>query len=124
MMVFCSVLSWLKGLAPLTPEQLDVLFITNTDFEVSCISHALFKAIHDAVLSLKLALKHVQPSSKREGFVTVPGVTWDDIGAMHAIREELQMSILVMTRFCWRFMSMNLITRLQSSTENSLDLWG
>lgn len=41
------------------------------------------------------ALKHVQPSAKREGFATVPDVTWDDIGALHKIREELQMAILV-----------------------------
>ena len=40
------------------------------------------------------ALKHVQPSSKREGFATVPDVTWTDIGALYHIREELQMAIV------------------------------
>lgn len=43
------------------------------------------------------ALKHVQPSSKREGFATVPDTTWDDIGALADIREELEVSILVRT---------------------------
>lgn len=41
------------------------------------------------------ALKLVQPSAKREGFATVPDVTWDDIGSLSNIREELQMDILV-----------------------------
>ena len=40
---------------------------------------------------------HVQPSAKREGFATVPDVTWDDIGALDDVREELKMSILVST---------------------------
>jgi len=41
------------------------------------------------------ALKKVVPSSKREGFVTVPNVTWDDIGSLKKIREELHMAMLV-----------------------------
>lgn len=40
------------------------------------------------------ALKHVQPSSKREGFATIPDVSWSDIGALYHIREELQMAIV------------------------------
>ena len=31
------------------------------------------------------AIKKVQPSSKREGFVTVPKVSWDDIGALDKV---------------------------------------
>jgi len=41
------------------------------------------------------ALKKVVPSSKREGFVTVPNVTWDDIGSLKKIRQELHMAMLV-----------------------------
>jgi ribosome biogenesis ATPase len=59
---------------PLTASQLAPLCITSHDFT--------------------LALKQVQPSSKREGFATVPDVTWADIGALHATREELHMSIV------------------------------
>ena len=44
---------------------------------------------------LKEALKIVQPSAKREGFATVPDITWDDVGALESIREELSISILV-----------------------------
>lgn len=40
------------------------------------------------------AMKNVQPSSKREGFATVPDVTWDDVGALEKIRGELTLSIL------------------------------
>ena len=40
-------------------------------------------------------MKSVQPSSKREGFATVPDVTFDDIGALKDVREELTMAILV-----------------------------
>ena len=44
------------------------------------------------------ALKKVVPSAKREGFATVPDTTWDDIGALELIREELSMSILAPIR--------------------------
>jgi len=40
-------------------------------------------------------LNHVQPSAKREGFATIPDVTWDDIGALKAVRQELQIAIMV-----------------------------
>lgn len=59
---------------PLTEAQLAPLCITYADF--------------------LLALQQVQPSSKREGFATVPDVTWADIGALHATREELHMAIV------------------------------
>ncbi|KAI9067699.1 AAA-domain-containing protein [Trametes sanguinea] len=59
---------------PLTEAQLAPLCITYSDF--------------------LLALQQVQPSSKREGFATVPDVTWADIGALHATREELHMAIV------------------------------
>jgi ribosome biogenesis ATPase len=40
------------------------------------------------------AVKRVQPSAKREGFATVPDVTWEDIGGVESIREELELSIV------------------------------
>ncbi|KAJ3027034.1 UNVERIFIED_CONTAM: hypothetical protein HDU68_004612 [Siphonaria sp. JEL0065] len=58
----------------LTPEDLESLSITYDDF--------------------LLALEKVQPSSKREGFATVPDVTWNDVGALGAIRDELKMSVV------------------------------
>ncbi|KAI8082551.1 P-loop containing nucleoside triphosphate hydrolase protein [Gilbertella persicaria] len=59
---------------PLTEAQLESLAITQQDF--------------------KLSLKKVQPSSKREGFATVPDVSWDDIGALQFVRDELRMAVV------------------------------
>lgn len=47
----------------------------------------------------EVAFKQVQPSSKREGFATVPDVTWDDIGALSDVRQSLQLSILAPIRY-------------------------
>ncbi|KAM0754556.1 AAA-domain-containing protein [Meredithblackwellia eburnea MCA 4105] len=58
----------------LTTSQLSSLSITNADFTS--------------------ALSIVQPSSQREGFTTVPNVSWSDLGALKAIREEMRMSIV------------------------------
>jgi len=69
-----ATVSTVATMEPLTPEQLLPLYLTMEDF-----------------LS---AIKHVQPSSKREGFATVPDVSWDNIGALRAIREELTLSVL------------------------------
>lgn len=39
-------------------------------------------------------LPHIQPSSKREGFATIPDTTWEDIGALTDVRDELEMAIV------------------------------
>lgn len=36
----------------------------------------------------------VQPSSKREGFATIPDTTWEDIGALREVRDELHTAIV------------------------------
>lgn len=41
-----------------------------------------------------VALPKIQPSSKREGFATVPETTWEDIGALQPVREELLTAIV------------------------------
>ncbi|MCJ1266344.1 hypothetical protein MMC22_006227 [Lobaria immixta] len=40
------------------------------------------------------ALPKIQPSSKREGFATIPDTTWADIGALRPVREELLIAIV------------------------------
>ncbi|MCJ1232585.1 hypothetical protein MMC14_000538 [Varicellaria rhodocarpa] len=40
------------------------------------------------------ALPRIQPSSKREGFATIPDTTWADIGALRPVREELLTAIV------------------------------
>ncbi|SCV04228.1 LAME_0H16776g1_1 [Lachancea meyersii CBS 8951] len=59
---------------PLSPEQLESLSIRYEDF-------------------LK-ALPTIQPTAKREGFATVPDVSWANIGALNKIRVELNMAIV------------------------------
>ena len=39
-------------------------------------------------------LPGIQPSSKREGFATIPDTTWADIGALADVREELKTAIV------------------------------
>ena len=59
---------------PLTSEQLAPLSITYDDF--------------------KIALPTIQPTAKREGFATVPDVTWKNVGALAKVRMELHMCIV------------------------------
>ena len=70
-----NMLNWLQNdVQPLTDEELEQLAITKEDFLE--------------------AIKHMQPSAKREGFITVPDVTWDDIGSLQDIRSALKLVIL------------------------------
>jgi ribosome biogenesis ATPase len=63
---------------PMTPEQINDLSITQQDFIA--------------------AIPKVQPSAKREGFATVPDVTWDDVGALSELRQQLQLAIVQQIR--------------------------
>ncbi|XP_065338139.1 nuclear valosin-containing protein-like [Cloeon dipterum] len=85
-----DLVEWLKDKPPLTPEQLAKLQIERQDFIV--------------------ALKKVQPSAKREGFATVPDVTWNDIGSLKDIREELKMTVLAPVQFSEEFEKLGLST--------------
>lgn len=58
----------------LTPEQMSDLSITQDDFID--------------------AIPKVQPSAKREGFATVPDVTWESVGALSQLRDQLQIAIV------------------------------
>lgn len=64
---------------PWTTEAMENLAITMQDFE-------------DAV-------EKVQPSAKREGFATIPDVTWDDVGSLCDVREDLEFSICRAIKF-------------------------
>lgn len=75
-------------LEPYTEEQLKHVFITMSDFME--------------------ALKKVQPSSKREGFATIPNVSWDDIGALDKIREEMEMALIEPIRSRDKYKVLNL----------------
>ncbi|KAK0144893.1 Nuclear valosin-containing protein-like [Merluccius polli] len=78
----------LRSCEPLSPDQLADLSILMSDFQAS--------------------LASVQPSAKREGFATVPDVTWQDVGALQDIREELTMAILAPVRSPEQFKALGL----------------
>ncbi|KAG2467024.1 NVL protein, partial [Polypterus senegalus] len=82
------LLKMLKEQSPVCEEQLQKLCIEMEDF----------------ICSLLL----VQPSAKREGFATVPDVTWADIGALEDIREELSLAILAPVRNPEQFKALGL----------------
>lgn len=54
------------------------------------------------------ALTQVQPSIQREGFATVPGVTWGDVGALHEIKDELHFAITLPIQEPQRFETLGL----------------
>eukprot|EP01126_Amoeba_proteus_P056141 TRINITY_DN7023_c1_g1_i12.p1 TRINITY_DN7023_c1_g1~~TRINITY_DN7023_c1_g1_i12.p1 ORF type:complete len:275 (+),score=71.65 TRINITY_DN7023_c1_g1_i12:93-827(+) len=64
----------LARITPFSPQELKDVYIRMADFEY--------------------ALGKVQPSALREGFATVPDVTWDSVGALELVRKELEMSLL------------------------------
>uniref|UniRef100_A0A4W5NFG9 Nuclear VCP like n=1 Tax=Hucho hucho TaxID=62062 RepID=A0A4W5NFG9_9TELE len=86
--LLCHLLSLLKSSESLSEEQMAGLCILMSDFQGS--------------------LASVQPSAKREGFATVPDVTWEDVGALHDIREELTMAILAPVRSPEQFKALGL----------------
>ena len=54
------------------------------------------EGFEDTVISMEAfeaVLPTITPSSKREGFATVPDTTWRDVGALEGVREELEMAI-------------------------------
>lgn len=64
----------LRATAPLTPEQMAGLCVSFDDFMA--------------------ALPKVQPAATREGFATIPNVTWADVGALAKVRGDLEMAIV------------------------------
>ncbi|OLY80204.1 putative AAA domain-containing protein [Smittium mucronatum] len=84
--------------SPVNPANLDQLFITQSDFID--------------------AIGKVQPSAQREGFATVPGVTWDSVGALFEIREELRMAVTLPIKNPELFQSVGI------SAPSGVLLWG
>ena len=84
--------------APFGEEQLQALYVTMDDF--------------------REALPRVQPSAKREGFATQPDVSWEDVGALGGVREELALSVVEPIEHPERF------ERLGLSVPAGVLLWG
>ncbi|ORY32425.1 AAA-domain-containing protein [Rhizoclosmatium globosum] len=80
-----------NGHIPPTPYSIITRFLGSRTTSLTEEDLASLAITHDDFL---LALEKVQPSSKREGFATIPDVTWNDVGALGAIRDELKMSVV------------------------------
>ncbi|GFE54313.1 ATPase AAA type domain containing protein [Babesia ovis] len=62
------------GMFPEDPCDLSSAFVSQADF--------------------RAAVGRVQPSAQREGFATIPNVTWDNIGALAHLRKEMEEHIV------------------------------
>ncbi|XP_011548753.3 nuclear valosin-containing protein-like [Plutella xylostella] len=74
-----EALSLLENTKPYSAEQLASLAIKQIDFVE--------------------ALKTTKPCAVREGIVTVPDVTWDDVGSLRQVRKDLQLAVLAPVKY-------------------------
>ncbi len=63
------------------------------DFDQEKISTEILQKIQITNEDFRDALKEVRPSALREVLVQTPNVTWDDVGGLESIKEELRESI-------------------------------
>ena len=57
-------------------------------------THSEEAIVHVTEEDFLVALPKIQPSSKREGFATIPDTTWSDIGALKSVRDELVTAVV------------------------------
>jgi ribosome biogenesis ATPase len=62
------------------------------------LSPAELAPLHVSYADFTAALRTVQPSALREGFATVPDVSWADVGALGAVRDELHLALVAPVR--------------------------
>ncbi|CAF4831158.1 unnamed protein product [Pieris macdunnoughi] len=74
-----EVLDLLENTTPYSSDKLQGLALSQEDF-------------------LK-ALKTTKPCAVREGIVTVPDVTWDDVGSLSQVRKDLQLAVLAPVKY-------------------------
>ncbi|RPA93098.1 AAA-domain-containing protein [Choiromyces venosus 120613-1] len=82
----------------LTEKQLEPLYIMFPDFLT--------------------ALTKIQACSKRQGFATVPGVTWADVWALESLKVEIQMAIVL------RFKNPEVFASVGLNAPSGVLLWG
>lgn len=68
--------------------------------------------------AFEAVLPTITPSSKREGFATVPDTTWKDVGALEGVRKELEMAIVEPIKNPEQFHSVGI------SAPSGVLLWG
>ncbi|CAP37746.1 Protein CBR-MAC-1 [Caenorhabditis briggsae] len=96
--VFDTIVSKNEGHKKLTVEQIKeeldrVLAWLQGEDDPSALSE-LNGGLRISFEDFERALSTIQPAAKREGFATVPDVSWEDIGALVEVRKQLEWSIL------------------------------
>uniref|UniRef100_N1QS03 Cell division control 48-C-like protein n=1 Tax=Aegilops tauschii TaxID=37682 RepID=N1QS03_AEGTA len=76
---------------PWSEGEMDSLCITMDDFELLVVC-SIFDTF--SLQSLKEAATMVQPSLRREGFSSVPDVTWEDVGGLDSLKKEFDRCIV------------------------------
>ncbi|KAJ0629380.1 putative AAA+ ATPase domain, ATPase, AAA-type, core, AAA ATPase, AAA+ lid domain-containing protein [Helianthus annuus] len=94
---------WWRKTYSWTPEEIANCSYTMSDFEVSK-REFLFGiylsnlynccCLKKKKLYIQAAAKQVQPCLTREGFSSVPNVTWDDVGGLDSLRREFYNTIV------------------------------
>ena len=71
---------------------LNRIFHTRGDVEKAFTAHEMANL---CILQsdFETAIAQVQPSAQREGFASIPSVTWDDVGSLKDVKEEISFSI-------------------------------
>jgi len=64
------------------------------------------------------ALKHVEPSAMREVLVEIPNISWDDIGGLEEVKEELVEAVE------WPLKYPDVFTKLKTSPPSGILLFG
>jgi ribosome biogenesis ATPase len=72
--VYDTLSEWIRNSPALSTSDLEGVMVSFQDFVA--------------------ATKKVQPSAMREGFATIPDVSWTDVGALQDVRTELQLGIV------------------------------
>lgn len=74
--------------------------------------------LHITAADIQTALATVQPAAKREGFAIAPETTWDSIGALKSVRDQLRMAVVEPLR------NPDLFARIGITTPSGVLLWG
>jgi ribosome biogenesis ATPase len=77
-----------------------------------------FESLGVSMADFLSVLPSITPSSKREGFATIPSVSWSDVGALAAVRRELTKSIIQPIQEPEKFSALGL------DTSGGVLLWG
>ena len=115
--VFDTIVAKNEGHKNLTVEQIKeeldrVLAWLQGEDDPSALS-ALNGGLRISFEDFERALSAIQPAAKREGFATVPDVSWDDIGALVEVRKQLEWSILYPIKRAEDFAALGIDSRPQ-----------